>query len=159
MPRQLTSARVLVTGASSGVGLAAARAFAREGADVAVLARRLEGLEKAAEMVRGHGGRALALRCDVSDQAALDEAVARVVDVHYEDLKDDIIGVARRVYEHAGRPFDADTEQAMRDWDANHPQYQLGKFEYSLERYGFTEDQIRSEFADYIERFGRRHGA
>ena len=79
MPRELTSARVLVTGASSGVGLAAARAFARAGADVAVLARGIEGLEKAAEMVRGHGGRTLVLRADVADAEQVDAAVQQVV--------------------------------------------------------------------------------
>lgn len=76
--RQLAGARVLITGASSGVGLAAARAFAREGADVALLARNREGLETAATMVRGHGRRALVLPCDVSEATQVDAAVGRL---------------------------------------------------------------------------------
>jgi short-subunit dehydrogenase len=40
--------RVIITGASSGIGLSAAREFAREGADLALMARSPEGLERAA---------------------------------------------------------------------------------------------------------------
>lgn len=76
--RSLTGRRVLVTGASSGVGAAAAEAFAREGCDVALLARSAPGLETVAERVRGHGARALVLPADVADQDALDAAVAEV---------------------------------------------------------------------------------
>jgi NAD(P)-dependent dehydrogenase (short-subunit alcohol dehydrogenase family) len=109
MSRQLTGARVLVTGASSGVGLAAARAFAREGADVAVLARRQEGLEKAAAMVRGHGGRALVAKADVADAAELDAAVQRVVA--------EWGGIDVVVVNAAGPVFGPFTEVEQRDFD------------------------------------------
>jgi NAD(P)-dependent dehydrogenase (short-subunit alcohol dehydrogenase family) len=69
---------VLISGASSGVGLSAAEEFARAGCDVAVLARSLPGLEEAAAAVRRLGRRSVVLQCDVSDQAAVDAAVARV---------------------------------------------------------------------------------
>jgi len=78
MPRDLTGSRVLLTGASSGVGAAAARAFAAAGADVALLARNPDGLEKVAAVVRGHGARALVLPVDVVDRPAVEAAVARV---------------------------------------------------------------------------------
>jgi NAD(P)-dependent dehydrogenase (short-subunit alcohol dehydrogenase family) len=71
-------ARVLITGASSGVGAAAARAFAAAGADVALVARSEPGLERVAEVVRGHCTRALVLPLDVTDQAALRAAVDEV---------------------------------------------------------------------------------
>jgi NAD(P)-dependent dehydrogenase (short-subunit alcohol dehydrogenase family) len=77
-PRDLAGSRVLITGASSGVGAAAAVAFARAGADVALLARNAEGLERVAFRVRQHGRRALVVAADVADQAAVDAAVARV---------------------------------------------------------------------------------
>jgi NAD(P)-dependent dehydrogenase (short-subunit alcohol dehydrogenase family) len=67
---------VLITGASSGIGAAAAERFAREGADVALLARSREGLECVAERVRAHGRRALVLPADVTDAAAVRDAVA-----------------------------------------------------------------------------------
>jgi NAD(P)-dependent dehydrogenase (short-subunit alcohol dehydrogenase family) len=67
----------LVTGASSGVGAATAQLLAREGADVALLARRLEGLNVVAGRVEAEGTRALVLPVDVSDREALRSAVER----------------------------------------------------------------------------------
>jgi NAD(P)-dependent dehydrogenase (short-subunit alcohol dehydrogenase family) len=65
--------RILITGASSGVGKAAARAFAAEGAGVALLARRAPLVEElAAEL----GEAAVALPADVSDPQAVADAVA-----------------------------------------------------------------------------------
>ena len=77
-PADLTGRRVLITGASSGVGAAAAESFARAGCDVAVLARNAPGLEVVADRVRSCGSRALVLPVDVTDQQGLDAAVATV---------------------------------------------------------------------------------
>ncbi len=69
----------LVTGASAGIGRALALEFAREGANVAIAARRLELLEKLAREIEGLGRKALPIRCDVTQedevQAAIDTAV------------------------------------------------------------------------------------
>ena len=62
---------VLVTGASRGIGLAVARAFCAAGGDVHLLADEDPVNEVAAELSARHGGRAHALRCDVTDAAAL----------------------------------------------------------------------------------------
>jgi NAD(P)-dependent dehydrogenase (short-subunit alcohol dehydrogenase family) len=78
MAPNLTGKRILLTGASSGVGAAAAQAFAQAGADVALLARNPEGLERMATVVRGHGRRALVLPVDVTDRPGVEAAVARV---------------------------------------------------------------------------------
>lgn len=65
-----------ITGASSGIGAGLARRFARAGAPVALAARRRERLEALAQGIRGAGGTALALPCDVTVQAAVREAVS-----------------------------------------------------------------------------------
>src|SRR4051794_5501544 len=68
-----------VTGAANGIGRAAALAFAREGASVVVADISEQGNLETARMVEGLGGRALAVRCDVTRaedvKAALDKAV------------------------------------------------------------------------------------
>ncbi len=69
----------LVTGASSGIGAACARAFAREGARVALLARRRERLELLADEIEASGGAALALPADVADAAMVRDAVSQTL--------------------------------------------------------------------------------
>ena len=70
----------LVTGASSGIGRALARRRAREGARVALVARREGELEALAEEVRAAGSEALVLPCDVADREAAEAAAHRAVE-------------------------------------------------------------------------------
>ena len=69
---------VVITGASAGVGRAAVRAFARQGANVGLIARGLDGLEGARREVEAVGGRALVLPADVSDHDAVEAAAEQV---------------------------------------------------------------------------------
>ena len=70
-----------VTGAASGIGRAAAVAFAAEGARVAILDRTADALHETAQAIRDAGGEVLALACDVSMPDQVEAAVARTVDV------------------------------------------------------------------------------
>src|SRR5947209_17449304 len=69
---------VVITGASAGVRRATARAFAREGAYIGLLARGRDGLEGARRDVEELGGRALVLPADVSDADAVERAAEAV---------------------------------------------------------------------------------
>jgi NAD(P)-dependent dehydrogenase (short-subunit alcohol dehydrogenase family) len=77
--QSLEGAVVVVTGASGGVGRAAAIEFGRAGANVALLARGEAGLAAAAAEVRTAGGRALVIPVDVADADAVEAAAERVV--------------------------------------------------------------------------------
>lgn len=70
----------LVTGGGSGIGEGACRALAREGARVAVVDVRGEAAEAVAASIRDAGGEALALTADVTDEAAVQAAVAATVE-------------------------------------------------------------------------------
>ncbi|MBV8965427.1 MAG: SDR family NAD(P)-dependent oxidoreductase, partial [Mycobacteriaceae bacterium] len=76
----LTGKRVVLTGASTGIGAAAAELFAREGATVVVVARRQDLLDAVVQRVAAQGGSALALPCNLSDLAAVDALVKTVED-------------------------------------------------------------------------------
>jgi NADP-dependent 3-hydroxy acid dehydrogenase YdfG len=79
MAKTLESTVALVTGASSGIGEATARALAAHGARVAVVARRGDKLEALAARIHADGGEAFALEADVTDEASARDAVERTV--------------------------------------------------------------------------------
>jgi NADP-dependent 3-hydroxy acid dehydrogenase YdfG len=71
---------VWMTGAGTGIGRAGALMFAREGAAVALIGRRRDKLEEAAEEIRGFGGTAFAEPLDVADRGKVDAAAARLLE-------------------------------------------------------------------------------
>jgi short-subunit dehydrogenase len=70
MPKVAESS-IVITGASSGIGRAAALAFAERGASLALAARNEEALEEVARECRTHGARAIVVPTDVTDEAAV----------------------------------------------------------------------------------------
>ncbi|MGK5732021.1 SDR family NAD(P)-dependent oxidoreductase [Streptomyces sp. URMC 124] len=78
--RMLDGRTVLITGASSGIGAAAARLFAAEGASVMLLARRKERLSDLVEEIALTGGRAAMVTGDVAKERDVERAVAATVE-------------------------------------------------------------------------------
>ncbi|WP_338875109.1 SDR family oxidoreductase [Spirosoma sp. SC4-14] len=69
---------VVVTGASAGLGRAIVREFAKQGANIGLIARGLEGLEGAKREVEACGGRALICPLDVANADAVDKAADEI---------------------------------------------------------------------------------
>lgn len=76
----LTGKVAAVTGASSGLGVQMAKALARHGADVAVLARRVDKLNAVKEEIEALGVRCLAVPCDVLQNEQITAAVRKIKD-------------------------------------------------------------------------------
>lgn len=81
----LTGKTAIVTGASSGIGRATALLFAREGARVVAVARRLEPLEAVVSAIVSKGGEAVAVDGDVGEETTAQRAVAAALD-HFGGL-------------------------------------------------------------------------
>jgi NAD(P)-dependent dehydrogenase (short-subunit alcohol dehydrogenase family) len=77
-PVELAGKRILLTGASTGIGEAAAEQFARHGATVVAVARRQDLLDALADRITAAGGTAMSIPCDLSDMEAIDALVADV---------------------------------------------------------------------------------
>ena len=77
-PVDLAGKRILLTGASTGIGEAAAEQFARHGATVVAVARRQDLLDALADRITTAGGTAMSIPCDLSDMDAVDALVADV---------------------------------------------------------------------------------
>lgn len=73
----LTGRVVVVSGASSGLGAQMSKGFAGQGADMVIMARRVEKLEQLAKDIRAMGVKCLVLQCDVTVPAQVNEAAAK----------------------------------------------------------------------------------
>ncbi len=78
----LTGRVAVVTGASSGLGLQMATGFAKQGADLAILARRINKLEEVAENIRALGVRCLPIQCDVTDTDMVNKAAEKTIEYY-----------------------------------------------------------------------------
>lgn len=82
MTQRFTGKIVLITGGGSGIGRAAALAFASEGATVAVAGRRHEPLDQTVQLIKDKGGCASAVAADIASPADAGRLVAATVDRH-----------------------------------------------------------------------------
>jgi NAD(P)-dependent dehydrogenase (short-subunit alcohol dehydrogenase family) len=99
----------LITGGGSGIGRAMALAFAREGAKVAIAARRKEKLQQVAEEITAQGGEAFPVECDVTLNADAERAVRETVEK---------FGALQVLANNAGTLSNATVEElSEEDWD------------------------------------------
>jgi NAD(P)-dependent dehydrogenase (short-subunit alcohol dehydrogenase family) len=112
MAGRLAGKVALITGGATGMGGAASRLFAAEGAKVGILDHNLTAAEETAQAIRAAGGTAMAVQADVSVAAEVQAGVAAVADA---------FGPITVLFNHAGtiviKPFLDTTEH---DWDRLH---------------------------------------
>ena len=77
----------------------------------------------------------------------------RFLDLRYEDVVADPMGAARKVYARIGRDITHADETAMRTWLAANGRDNRPSHQYSLEQFGLSADQLKSDFAAYRKRF------
>lgn len=78
--RRLDDKVAIITGAGSGIGLAAALAYARKGAHVVLAGRRQAEIDAVSGLIAGKGGSALAIPTDVADEASVKALIAATLD-------------------------------------------------------------------------------
>jgi NAD(P)-dependent dehydrogenase (short-subunit alcohol dehydrogenase family) len=106
-PVELDGKRILLTGASSGIGESAATQFARHGAMVVAVARRKDLLDALVDRITTAGNTAIAIACDLSDMAAVDALVAEV---------DQRLGGVDILVNNAGRSIRRPLAESLERW-------------------------------------------
>jgi short-subunit dehydrogenase len=113
--KKLSEQTIIITGASSGIGLATAREAARRGARVVLTSRNEEDLRRACNEIRSQGGRAVYVVADVTDAAAV-ERVAEVAIQEFGGFDTWVNNAGVSIY---GRLTEVPLEDKRRLFDTN----------------------------------------
>lgn len=118
---RLVDRNVVITGASSGIGRAAAIAVARKGARVMLIARRADELAELVDEIRRDGGRAYAYPCDITESEAVQQVVKEIIDEHgHVDMLVNNAGrsIRRSIYRSTDRLHDFERTMAVNYYGA-----------------------------------------
>ncbi|MEX6724703.1 sulfotransferase family protein [Parapedomonas caeni] len=77
----------------------------------------------------------------------------RIIDVPYDRIRRDGLGLVEEIYRRAGRPLTPALLDYPRQWERDNEQHKNGHHAYSLARFGLDAAQIDQGFGDYIRRF------
>ena len=91
--------------------------------------------------------RAMVARSRMPDESS------RFTDLSFDEVVSDPMAQIEHVYRRAGIELTGEARVAMTTWRSRNAEEKLTKHRYSAEQFGLTNDQIRSEFADYTARF------
>src|SRR5438046_3057567 len=116
MPRNLKNKVVVITGASAGIGKAAAFLFAREGANVVAAARRMERLSQICSEIEELGGKCLPVQTDVSDRPQ----VQRLLDATLEHFGKVDVWINNAGYGLVGSVEQTTPEEMEQIWRTNY---------------------------------------
>jgi len=85
--------------------------------------------------------------------AVRDASIGRYVDVWYMDILKDPITQVRAIYQSIGLELTPKAEKRMTQWTIDHARDKRPVHHYTLEEFGFTEEGLKQDFAEYRERF------
>ena len=77
----------------------------------------------------------------------------KVADFYYEEVINDAVGLARKMFDFWGQPLAASDIQAMQDWEHTNGQHKFGKFEYTIEEMGVDRARMEARLEPYMQRF------
>lgn len=86
----------------------------------------------------------------VRDSLPLD----RIVNANFSEICDDPVAVIERIYEKAGRKMTPGAIEGCKNYNESRPAHHWGKYSYTLEEYGLSEDAIKARFSEYLKIFG-----
>ena len=89
---------------------------------------------------------------NLADRATLGKDLT-LIDVQYDDIKNDSTSVIREIWASRGRRLTEADEERIADWELSNPQHQHGKHSYALEHYGLTTAEVASAFEAYLTAF------
>jgi len=84
------------------------------------------------------------------DQRGSDDTV---FDLQYAELMDDPVGSVERIYRHFNMELDDLGRRRMAAWMEENPQDRFGRHRYTLDQFGLDVDEVRDQFADYVDRY------
>ncbi|CAF4810628.1 unnamed protein product, partial [Rotaria sp. Silwood2] len=88
-----------------------------------------------------------------SDNGVLGQLKKHILDITYNNLMKDPIGVVHQIYDYFDLHWSNEMEMAMRDWLLRNPQGKQGRHTYSLAEFGLNQEDIETRYADYINLF------
>jgi hypothetical protein len=83
----------------------------------------------------------------------------RILDVQYEEVLEDAVGVIRQVFKRIGRALSPDDIAAIEAHEKAKPKHYLGSYSYSASDYGLTAELIANRFSEYTRRYVRTREA
>jgi hypothetical protein len=82
----------------------------------------------------------------------------RFIDIWYRDVARDPVSAVAEIYRAIGRELTEDAAQSARAWADANKRENRPPHEYTMEKFGFTEEQLAADFREYRERFILSHG-
>uniref|UniRef100_UPI0025F071FB sulfotransferase family protein n=1 Tax=Nevskia sp. TaxID=1929292 RepID=UPI0025F071FB len=76
-----------------------------------------------------------------------------VLDLRFDEIRKDVVGVVERIYAKAGRPLTPEAIAAFREHERSRPEHHFGSYDYNAESHGLSLAAIDDRFSEYCKTF------